>query len=756
MVGRLSKLPGMQTLTAGGPLDQQTLNRLLDELSDPRLAVDRTCQLMEDATAALLSSPDSASVLIDWLSTVDADALDEPNVVAIESLLIWVLEAARAADENRRARSGKVLPQILEYAAEAVNQGRLALGGRLVLQRSMSKVNLSIPEWLLLTSEDAEAIGLDADPTQEDLDRISAEIQSMFETMVREADGDPYAVYEAIEETGAGLPVHIRADAVRWSMLQPEAIYLSLGCFWLLNPDPEIRNVAAEVFLEHARSGVLEPAIVEQLPMIRSWLPAGAARDQLGLALNACMRAAPDPGDGQSAAAQPALKIRRVMATGPDLAAARTIIIGLSLKRRYTTVGLLMKDGFGIDDAFVVPGATLKEQNAIFKAIEQEAGGVAVSLDLVRRSIAMALGEGLEADRVPHAGLLQLVRLSGMTDLRPQLVSTRELLAGFAQTEHIASLSPRARKRLLDASELWENEHPIISNWYHDDEDLFDRLDAQADDSTRIEAEVWQWLENRREDWARRVAQMADLLVDTGHTDAERFIATALTLLDGVDLKTIPLMVEVHHRTLGHWLASWDEDDEFDGPDGLDVDIDDDDDFETLFGGEEHSDFEPEPEPEPPMPDQGGELPALLRRDGYGPSWLDGYLTAVVIAPREVAVQRWVNDVLGEVQWRLENEEFNRLLELILFRYNDLCESLDDGSMLVETLIDLPDEGTMEWCRGFHTAARRFRSSWPAKVLNKDDRAVMTRIEQAQRQPMSRSDRRLLGNWVTVRKGLDP
>lgn len=79
-----------------------------------------------------------------------------------------------------------------------------------------------------------------------------------------------------------------------------------------------------------------------------------------------------------------------------------------------------------------------------------------------------------------------------------------------------------------------------------------------------MENALWKWLETRRDWWARIVARGADIPAAAGHRDAERFAATALALVEGRDLKNIPVLENIRPQTIEAWM--------FDDPDaGQDV-----------------------------------------------------------------------------------------------------------------------------------------------------------------------------------------
>ncbi|TGN35865.1 UPF0149 family protein [Paracoccus liaowanqingii] len=228
---------------------------------------------------------------------------------------------------------------------------------------------------------------------------------------------------------------------------------------------------------------------------------------------------------------------------------------------------------------------------------------------------------------------------------------------------------------------------------------------------------MWRVLEARRVQWAAIIARNALLLRAAGTDDAEEFIAVAAALMNGRDLKKIPVMKFICDQSILVWI------DRKDGPNGLlDPDVE---------GPFVSSSMVPANFPAPALAaEKKGELAKLLRPAGLTEPWLDGYLTGVCTAPLFVEPPDWLSPLLNLVAFNLKTDKkLSRFVELLMLRYNATVSKMQatDDLALIPTEIPL----IPIWADGYLTAWEATKTNWPSKALGAQGKSIRKMLEQA-------------------------
>ena len=248
------------------------------------------------------------------------------------------------------------------------------------------------------------------------------------------------------------------------------------------------------------------------------------------------------------------------------------------------------------------------------------------------------------------------------------------------------------------ASDEWWDRHEIIESWFEDSDEAHAVLD-KARSARSAEAALWKWLETRRDWWARIMARSADVLETSLHPDATGFVACATALLEGRELKKIPVMLDIHEQTIEAWVR-------------------DDPDFDPEASLEDLAEAAPEPE-------KKGEVAALLRGTGLSPDWLDGYLTGIVIAPKIIMPNQWLPRILDEVLPRIDPSRFQRFMDLLMMRAQAVAEIASEPAEFAASISSRSKKAQGDWASGFSEALDRFQSAWPKKGMTKEDRKLI-------------------------------
>jgi len=304
------------------------------------------------------------------------------------------------------------------------------------------------------------------------------------------------------------------------------------------------------------------------------------------------------------------------------------------------------------------------------------------------------------------------------------------LLTGLSVHAAVSDTSVQKRGRLINASNDWSTRHDLVRYWHDESDDARDVL-AAARGARAADRALWTWLETRRDWWAHQIARCAALLDAIGDPDTESFAATATALLDGRAIKKIPIMATIHKQTIEAWAL--------DDPD-LPVD--------AGLG-----EFIELAEQEEPAPEADGELSTLLDGANMTADWIDGYLMSVVIAPKMIAPNRWLPEILEKTAAGLDPADLQRFLDIVMMRANAAIATVDGQSDFEADMERRGVSGVRDWASGFHAGRESFKSSWPKKSVGPTDQAILRQITEATTHGLPAPGIRIVGQWLSARLG---
>lgn len=624
------------------------------------------------------------------VARICAIAEPSPRDEGLLELLGAGLDTARIARENGKAR-GQTLVDVVEAALElARGQGRLTSAHSLLFAQLWTRNGLAAPAALALQAEEVvPAAGRRAsNPAEGDV-----LLEGLFAELIQQAEGEPLALHHALTESFPAMPPEMRDHVVAYSVGRSDPFHADLACYWLLDPAARIRLTAAQGLADRLASGELPGRILASLVVLRSWMPDDAARAKVDTILKEAMRKSVTP-----SADQATWTMHSIRASLPDGGGAQSIGIALQSGSQRKMAMLLLKQGQGVKDAYTITCRTARDQKSIVERMTEEVGALTVTADYVRRAVSIALADGLAQGLLPVPGLIEVVRICGFAGLRPEVKSTPDLIADLASTLSVQTLPPRQHGDLIAASEEWWDRHETIESWFEDSDAAHAVLD-KARSAKSAETALWKWLETRRDWWARILARSADVLETAHHSDAAGFAACAMALLEGRSLKTIPVMLDVHEQTIEAWVR-------------------DDPDFDPGLTLEELAH-------EAPTPEKKGEVAALLRGTDLSVDWLDGYMTAVVIAPQMIMPNQWLPAVLEPVLPRINPSQFQRFMDLLMMRAQTVSDVASLPDQLVAAISGRSKKGQAEWWSGFSEAMGKFRNAWPKKGMTTEDKRLL-------------------------------
>lgn len=149
----------------------------------------------------------------------------------------------------------------------------------------------------------------------------------------------------------------------------------------------------------------------------------------------------------------------------------------------------------------------------------------------------------------------------------------------------------------------------------------------------------------------------------------------------------------------------------------------------------------------------GGEISLLLDHVGLTAAYLQGYLAALAVAPREPSPEAWLGSLLGGIKFPGEGA-INQLLGFVTTQAELANDGAGDAQIVAGWLAALDAKGLQDWASGFDALVSQCPRSWPAKSLAADDKRVLRDIRAVTKGADSAALRKVLPSWIARRHAL--
>ena len=363
---------------------------------------------------------------------------------------------------------------------------------------------------------------------------------SEIERMSVVLDLDPHYLHGKLDERIATLPEEARAAFAYEVACRDEAACGRIAMYWLLDESEEVRLGAADGFRERALRGIVDPVSAAMVPLIRNWMPADAGRTLLDEALAEARRrelVAPLP--------RPEWRRAEIYGSIPDMWGTQMLRVVLQGREEPAVATVVTEPGRGIAQAILISG-----MEAIGELTGDESFDALIETpwETFEEQVAVALAEGLAAERPPAGGLIDVALACGMWEMRPRAMTTGDWLSELDPNDEIAGLPEPVREELVGGSAAWRDDYVVVKGWSEGTAVLQEAMD-EAGDGDGVKTGFFARLEPRREDWALRMLRGAHVLKGAGKVDWKTFAGTAKAVLDGRALETVPIMEYVWERT---------------------------------------------------------------------------------------------------------------------------------------------------------------------------------------------------------------
>jgi len=640
----------------------------------PHPEEERAIHIWADGWAPRIAKDAQAvSALLDVLET---DLLED-----VLLLFALVLDAMRMNLEYRE-RDAKELLALVNGWMETTGAG-LGSPEKMALCQAFLRASLPPPDVIRISPEDPE---IDASMQGNEMPDIS----ELMRDLLPEGAKD-HSAFMILHEAMGSMPEQA-AEAFVFEMIkQALPQHIMLARYFLLTPEPDLRLSTARGFADLARAGRINAALLSDLIQLRKWMPKDTARAALDIAIKEALRR-----EASGGTAPRAWRLHHLKASLPDGTGSQSIAASVSRGSEKSIAMLLIKSGHGIKDAYAIPCASATEQRAFLAQIEEGVPMHDVSPDYLPQTLAQALDDHLP----PAPGFLDVAQMLGLQEITP---SDPADPCDIADPDGIvAGLSVQKHGRLISESIEWPATVNIASSWFISDADLSDALDL-ASTERQAEQAIWAAFEVQRDLWAMTFARAAAVLRHAEEPAWQSFAAVVHGISSGRALKKIPIFEMLVDLTLD--VA------EEEGFDALQDPFDDpyEDDYDTDIA-----------------PEGKGELARLLKNTPLSSHHLNGYLTAVLVAPEFTTPTEWLPPLMGGIEFAGEGS-VQRLLDILMLRYGKIRDDMMDGNVGA-TLHDAAHFA--DWLSGFAQASA-IKSAWPKKQLSKEDRKVLKLMSDA-------------------------
>ncbi|MCF7701675.1 UPF0149 family protein [Loktanella sp. M215] len=640
---------------------------------------------------------------------------DEPELPDdLLALFSAVLAAMRMNRENREKDAQAIFAQVegwleMKAAAQSFDNQQ-----KVVLCRAFIEAGLEPPDGIRFT---LDAAADDADIATMEMPDIAELIRDLIPDKVT-----GYPAYMILREAMGAMPRPAAALFVTQMVAQGVPKPVSVGRYFLLDPVHEMRSAAAQGFADRAKAGGVDAGVLSDLIQLRKWIPDLDTRTILDRGIKDALRYEPSGGS----VPRP-WTLHRLVSSLPDGTGSQSILASVSRGSQKCIAALLLKTGHGIKDAYAIPCSSASDQRHTLAEIEESMPMHDVPAEYLPTALSAALGEGLAAGLPPAPGFLDVAEMLGLHDIAPYAISARSMTDIADPDAQLAGLSAAKRGQLIGRSISWVRDHEISSSWFVSDAALSSALEEVRTERQATQA-VWAHLETQRDFWSSLFARSAAILRHSGGDAWLVFAAVAHGLNTGRALKKIPIFEMIVALTL-------DVAEQGDGlhPDGV----------SALNDLETDDDMGPDIAPE-----TKGELERLLRKTPLSPDLIDGYLTAVIVAPRFVTPTDWLPPLFDGTAFP-GGDKVQRVLDIIMLRYGVIQDSAFDGD-IGSGLRTRAAERFKEWLAGFALAST-ISAAWPKRGLSKDDQKILKLIrEGGQDDNVQSTLKPLLPGWLAA------
>jgi len=375
----------------------------------------------------------------------------------------------------------------------------------------------------------------------DNLKPADADLSGLVADLVKQTDGDPFALHSVLGESLEGMPDDYRVLLTTTFLFsgEPAAAEASIG--WLLDPAAAVRQALANALEDAARKDKVTPTMLRRMIAMRNWLPQDN-RPALDASIATARRKGVQPAQWDD------VEVRQLVCTGIDGSGAIGVLAHSHNKRKNVLGSLVLKLGIGVRDAWAQEGVKTKEiEQAFFETSLMDQ--FAVPTEFIRIAAGHFVALGHRTGSMTPFGLLQFLEAVGLSSVQPELMTAMSLLEKI-RDGHV--ISANQFEGLLAAGSDLANKYAFLNSWFEVGDEVDAALTGSRCTRKKREALVLETVvEPRREWWAQSAAWTAYILNRAAHDEPwQAFYAAALAIVQERPIREIPLLKLVAGQTV--------------------------------------------------------------------------------------------------------------------------------------------------------------------------------------------------------------
>ena len=212
---------------------------------------------------------------------------------------------------------------------------------------------------------------------------------------------------------------------------------------------------------------------------------------------------------GPSPSRRTSIQIRELLISERDGAGAQSIFASVKEGRDQALVSILVKQGHGIRDAWVARSLGKAEVEEMLARITAEMPHHEATAEDVALLVSAALADGAVTGAMPPFGLVQAIRLIGLSDVTPTTITVEDLVSTLLADTDEANMSEEITSRALRTSGRWRASNSNVQSWFENGDEVAAARNGKRKKNDRIAAIIENVLQPRRAFWAEVVAWSA-------------------------------------------------------------------------------------------------------------------------------------------------------------------------------------------------------------------------------------------------------
>ncbi len=253
----------------------------------------------------------------------------------------------------------------------------------------------------------------------------------------------PFEVMEAMAETAAVAPPALRCFIAHELALSPHAVIREAVPLMLLDADVEVRRAAALALDQIAAPDTLSPVSLRRAIALRNWIPE-ADRAALDQAIRKARVKGVQPAQWERG---PEVVLR---ASSIDGAGAQSLLIATRSGRSGLIAGLLLKQGFGIRDAWCHRDTPRREIASMVAEMQRQVVAPEIERSYIDLVVQHEIAVGMAANSLPDPAALEIAEAIGgadWKDRRIDVAAETERLFGELPADQTSAIAITASLR---------------------------------------------------------------------------------------------------------------------------------------------------------------------------------------------------------------------------------------------------------------------------------------------------------------------